>query len=73
MVIIENQDKDKSKNQEISQAIVFYNQHDPSQWIKSIAQIFDNNCKISINWLLFFKNKIAQIIDYQIVEKLASG
>lgn len=42
-----------------------------SYWIQSIAEIFKNGFKISSNWLFYFKNCIAQVIDYHIIEKLA--
>lgn len=44
-----------------------------SYWIQSIAEIFKNGFKISSNWLFYFKNFIAQNIDYQIIEKLATS
>jgi hypothetical protein len=43
-----------------------------SYWIQSIGEIFKKGFKISSDWLLYFKNFIAQIIDYQIIEKLAA-
>jgi Transposase DDE domain len=48
-----------------------YSGFNPSIWIQSIAQIFHNGFKISSDWLLYFKNFIAQHIDYQIIMKLA--
>ena len=62
----------KNNNTENKQ-ITLYDQHDPSEWIKSIAQIFDNKYKISSDWLFYFKNRIAQIIDYQTITKLSSA
>ena len=62
----------KDNNTE-NKKITLYDQHDPSEWIKSIAQIFDNKYKISSDWLFYFKNKIAQVIDYQIVANLSSA
>ena len=66
MAIIKN---NNAKNKKIT----LYAQHDPSQWIKSIAQIFDNKFKISSDWLFQFKNKIAQIDDNQIIKQLSSA
>ncbi len=43
----------------------------PSKWIQSIAEIFQNGFKISSDWLFYFKNFIAQNIDYHIIMKLA--
>jgi Transposase DDE domain len=43
----------------------------PSKWIESIAEIFQSGFKISSDWLLYFKNFIAQVVDYQIIIKLA--
>ena len=60
-------------NETKNKKITLYDQHDPSEWIKSIAQIFDNKCKISSDWVFYFKNKIAQVIDYQIIAKLSSA
>ena len=49
-----------------------YSGFDPSQWIQNIAEIFSKGFKISSDWLFYYKNYIAQNIDYQIIIKLAS-
>lgn len=48
-----------------------YSGFNPSKWIQSIAEIFQNGFKISSDWLFYFKNFIAQTVDYQIIKKLA--
>jgi Transposase DDE domain len=50
-----------------------YSGFNPSIWIQNIAQIFSKGFKISADWLLYYKNYIAQNIDYQIIVKLASS
>jgi hypothetical protein len=68
MKIAQEQEKNKKNND-----FNFYSQHDPSKWIKDIAQIFENEFKITSDWLLFFKNRIAQCIDNQTIKYLATG
>ena len=48
-----------------------YSGINPSKWIESIAEIFQSGFKISSDWILYFKNFIAQVVDYQIIIKLA--
>ncbi len=43
----------------------------PDKWIQNIAEIFQNNFKISSDWLFYLKNFMAQEVDYQIIRLLA--
>lgn len=49
-----------------------YSGCDPSRWIQNIAEIFIKGFKISSDWLFYYKNFIAQTIDYHIIMKLAA-
>jgi hypothetical protein len=42
----------------------------PSQWIKEIGKIFYQSWKISKNWLIVVKNKLTQIVDYELLRLL---
>ena len=75
--IIEMQKEQNKENQKISSinqpSNQTYSGYSPSQWIQSIAEIFKNGFKISSDWLFYYKNFIAQSIDYQIIIKLATA
>lgn len=43
----------------------------PSNWIKNIAQPFYIFWKISKNWLIILKNSMTQVLDNQIIKKIA--
>jgi Transposase DDE domain len=45
----------------------------PSIWVQNIAQIFNNEYKISAHWLLYFRNFIAKNIDYHVIMTLATN
>ena len=68
--LLKNVQQNENKLGESDQAL-FYQGYNPSKWIESIADIFQSNFKISSDWLAYFKNFIAQDIDYQIIMKLA--
>jgi hypothetical protein len=42
----------------------------PSEWIKEIGKIFYKSWKISKNWLTVVKNKLTQIVDYELLRVL---
>ena len=42
----------------------------PSEWIKEIGKIFYKSWKISKNWLIVVKNKLTQIVDYELLRVL---
>ncbi len=47
-------------------------QASPSEWIRKIGEIFYESWKISKNWLLIVKNKIAEVIDIELLTMLNS-
>ena len=46
------------------------NKLNPSEWIKEIGKIFYKSWKISKNWLIVVKNKLTQIVDYELLRVL---
>lgn len=42
----------------------------PSEWIKEIGKIFYKSWKISKNWLTVVKNKLTQVVDYELLRVL---
>lgn len=64
-------DQNKLKNLTNGESNRPYDGFNPSVWIKSIADIFQNGLKISSDWLYYFKNFIAQEPDCKVIMKLA--
>jgi hypothetical protein len=42
----------------------------PAEWIKEIGNIFYKSWKISKNWLTVVKNKLTQVVDYELLRML---
>jgi hypothetical protein len=64
--------EEKEEKEENEQEKRDKNRLNPSEWIKEIGKIFYKSWKISKNWLIVVKNKLTQIVDYELL-KLLNG
>ena len=63
---LEVKEEEKENEEEKSEK----NSLNPSEWIKEIGTIFYKSWKISKNWLIVVKNKLTQIVDYELLRLL---